>query len=307
MEEPMPNPSARAGVSRNRARLATALLLLSTTAAYAEPPTAPGTPDCAALEAALAEAKAENAALARELERLSGKQQDLEAQAAELPPLQRALRQSRSAAERAEQAAEQLREEIAQLEQQRQAAAQNHTAQLTAAELRLREHKDRLGGVEARIQGLERQLAQREAQIERLKQAEARQSETRARSEAHLAERRANPPQPGSEPSAAEARAQAQGDAELLARLVGEGQGINNPRLWQQVREAENALHRHQFQLAQAEGARTVYRVRPGESLGRVSLFVYGNEQDWTRIFDANRHLLDDPERVLPGLTLVIP
>lgn len=260
------------------------------------------------LESQLSEVSAEKAALARQLDSMHRKQKELQTQAAEVPALRRALRESESAIERAEQDAAQLREEIEQLQKQRQTAAQDHTAQLNAAELRVREHKDRLGGVEERIQNLEQLLAQREAQIELLDEAEARRAHTQARIDARLSQLRPEPPtRPAGTSSAAEARAQAQQDAELLTRLVSEGQGIQNPQLWQRVREAENALHRHQFELAQAEGARTVYRVRPGDSLDRVSMMVYGNDTEWSRIFEANRHLLEDPQRVLPGLTLVIP
>jgi nucleoid-associated protein YgaU len=186
--------------------------------------------------------------------------------------------------------------------------AQNHTAQLTAAELRLREHKERLSGVDLRIQGLEQQLAQREAQIARMEAADARRTEARQELEDRIAELRGYLPAPeGGTVTAAEARARARQDAETLERLMREGQGVRNPQLWQQIRQTENALHRSQFLLARTQGDRTVYRVRPGDSLARISAIVYGDDQAWTRIFEANRHLLDEPDRIPPGFTLVIP
>jgi nucleoid-associated protein YgaU len=262
----------------------------------------------AAIRAKLDEVRAQKGALELQLELLERKQADLEAQAAEVAPLQRQLSAAEAALERAQTDAAALREEIEQLRQQRQGEAQKHTAQLTAAELRLREHKDRLGGVEAQIQRLEQQLEQREAQIERLQSAETRRSEARHDLEVRLEELRARLPAPeGGTLTAADARARAREDAATLERLIREGQGVNNPRLWQQIREAENALHRNQYLLARAEGDRTVYRVRPGDSLQQISAIVYGDDQAWAQIFEANRHLLDDPDRVLPGLTLVIP
>ncbi len=274
-------------------------------------PTAAATesaPEQAKIQAKLDEVEAQKGVLELQLKLLDRKQTDLEARAAEIAPLQQQLSAAQAARERAENEAVELRGEIEQLQQQRQGEAQKHTAQLTAAELRLREHKDRLGGVDAQIQRLEQQLAQREAQIERLQAAERRRAEARVELEKRLDELRARLPAPeGGTVTAAEARSRAREDAETLERLIREGQGINNPRLWRQIRETENALHSNQYLLARAEGDRTVYRVRPGDSLERISAILYGDNEAWPQIFEANRHLLDDPERVLPGLTLVIP
>jgi len=256
----------------------------------------------------LDEVVAQKGVLELQLELLDRKQADLEAQAAEIAPLRQQLSAAQAALERAENEAAGLRDEIDQLRQQRQSEAQKHTAQLTAAELRLREHKDRLGGVDAQIQRLEQQLAQREAQIERLQAAESRRADAKRQLESRVDELRAHLPAPeGGTLTAADARARAREDAETLERLIREGQGVNNPRLWQQIREAENALHGNQYLLARAEGDRTVYRVRPGDSLERISAIMYGDDQAWPQIFEANRHLLDDPGRILPGFTLVIP
>ncbi|MBK5939251.1 hypothetical protein CCR96_08275 [Halochromatium roseum] len=262
----------------------------------------------ASLQSQLTAVEAEKARLSLQLDLLNRKQADLEAQARELERVQQQLRHSQTAAERAEVEAAALRTEIQQLRQQRELEAQKHTAQLTAAELRLREHKDRLGGTDARIQGLEQRLAQREAQIARLEAADTRRTEAKQQLEERIAELRARLPAPeGGTLTTAQAEAQARRDAEVLARLIREGQGVQNPQLWQQIQETENALHRSQYLLARAEGSRTVYRVRPGDSLARISAMFYGDDEAWSRIFEANRHLLDDPDPVPPGLTLVIP
>jgi nucleoid-associated protein YgaU len=158
------------------------------------------------------------------------------------------------------------------------------------------------------MQDLEQRLEQREALIERLEAADRRRAEAKQQLEERIAELRARLPAPeGGTLTAAQARAQARQDAELLKRLIREGQGVQNPQLWQQIQDTENALHRSQYLLARAQGDRTVYRVRPGDSLARISALFYGDEEAWTRLFEANRHLLDDPAPVPPGLTLVIP
>ena len=197
---------------------------------------------------------------------------------------------------------------IAQLNQQRQTDARHHTAQLNAADQRLREHKDRLLGFEVRINALEAELQARDAEIAVL----TTRLDTSNQNESRLNQRVATlrgrlTATEGGTLTAADARKQAETDAERLDHLVQQGQGVNNPELWRQVREAENALHHSQFVLARADSARTVYRVRPGDTLAQVGLMFYGDAEQWSQIYDANRHVIADPNRLLPGLSLVIP
>lgn len=57
---------------------------------------------------------------------------------------------------------------------------------------------------------------------------------------------------------------------------------------------------------APATGVQT-YTVVPGDSLSKIAKQVYGNANDWKRIFDANRDQLSDPDRIRPGQILTIP
>ena len=54
-----------------------------------------------------------------------------------------------------------------------------------------------------------------------------------------------------------------------------------------------------------APGARS-YTVQAGDNLSTIAERFYGR-QDWKRIYDANRDLLDDPDRIAPGQVLRIP
>jgi nucleoid-associated protein YgaU len=49
------------------------------------------------------------------------------------------------------------------------------------------------------------------------------------------------------------------------------------------------------------------YVVRQGDTLRAIAARVYGDEERWRRIFNANRRLLDSPEDLLPGMELRIP
>ena len=54
------------------------------------------------------------------------------------------------------------------------------------------------------------------------------------------------------------------------------------------------------------QSART-YTVQPGDSLSKISKQFYGNANDYMKIFEANRHQLNDPNEIRPGQQLVIP
>ncbi|HYN79247.1 MAG TPA: LysM peptidoglycan-binding domain-containing protein [Lamprocystis sp. (in: g-proteobacteria)] len=58
---------------------------------------------------------------------------------------------------------------------------------------------------------------------------------------------------------------------------------------------------------ARAAGARNLYRVRPSDTLARIGRRFYGDHSQWRAIYEANRAVLPDPDRLTPGMTLVIP
>ena len=55
------------------------------------------------------------------------------------------------------------------------------------------------------------------------------------------------------------------------------------------------------------QSART-YVVRKGDTLYKISQKFYGNKKNWRRIYKANRKTLTDgPDKIQPGMKLVIP
>jgi len=58
---------------------------------------------------------------------------------------------------------------------------------------------------------------------------------------------------------------------------------------------------------ASVAGQPVVYRVREDDSLSKISVRFYGNSADWERIFAANRDVLDAPDKLAPGMQLIIP
>ena len=54
-----------------------------------------------------------------------------------------------------------------------------------------------------------------------------------------------------------------------------------------------------------AEG--TTYTVAKGDTLSHIAKAQYGRASQWKAIFDANRDVLDDPDKIRPGQVLKIP
>lgn len=57
---------------------------------------------------------------------------------------------------------------------------------------------------------------------------------------------------------------------------------------------------------AGGDGAET-YTVKPGDTLSKIAKHFYGDANAYPTIFEANRTLLDDPDKIFPGQVLKIP
>jgi nucleoid-associated protein YgaU len=49
------------------------------------------------------------------------------------------------------------------------------------------------------------------------------------------------------------------------------------------------------------------YVVVSGDSLSKIAKHEYGDAQKWTKIYEANRNLIKDPDLIYPGQELRIP
>jgi nucleoid-associated protein YgaU len=97
------------------------------------------------------------------------------------------------------------------------------------------------------------------------------------------------------------------GDLDRALYLYQEAQR-RNPNLG----EATFAIERIQAALAPpaeapAEPAEQTYTVEPGDSLWAIAEKFYGSGNDWSRILEANRDQISDPDMIQPGQTLRIP
>ncbi|MGH7788647.1 MAG: LysM peptidoglycan-binding domain-containing protein [Candidatus Binatia bacterium] len=58
---------------------------------------------------------------------------------------------------------------------------------------------------------------------------------------------------------------------------------------------------------APAPAAPRTYTVAAGDSLSKIAKKVYGDANQWKRIFEANRDVIKNPDLIHPGQTLKIP
>ncbi|MBA3554170.1 MAG: LysM peptidoglycan-binding domain-containing protein [Gemmatimonadales bacterium] len=49
------------------------------------------------------------------------------------------------------------------------------------------------------------------------------------------------------------------------------------------------------------------HTVVKGDSLSKIAKRVYGDAQQWRRIYDANRDIVSDPDLIHPGQVLKLP
>jgi nucleoid-associated protein YgaU len=57
----------------------------------------------------------------------------------------------------------------------------------------------------------------------------------------------------------------------------------------------------------QRGAAERTYVVVKGDSLSKIAKREYGDAQEWRRIYEANRDVIQDPDMIHPGQTLRLP
>jgi nucleoid-associated protein YgaU len=60
-------------------------------------------------------------------------------------------------------------------------------------------------------------------------------------------------------------------------------------------------------QSGSSSTATKIYEVVSGDSLSKIAKREYGKANEWKRIYEANRDILTDPDKIYPGQKLKIP
>ncbi|WP_462114998.1 LysM peptidoglycan-binding domain-containing protein [Lysobacter xanthus] len=62
-----------------------------------------------------------------------------------------------------------------------------------------------------------------------------------------------------------------------------------------------------QTPLATPTATQRTYTVKSGDSLSKIAQQAYGQANQWSAIFEANRDKISDPDKIFPGQVLVLP
>ena len=107
-------------------------------------------------------------------------------------------------------------------------------------------------------------------------------------------------------------------DKKLFIQGVAGSEQAKN-KVWEKIKEVDSNWAQTltvditvdpnaQPQSASVPGSQPrTYTVKAGDSLSQISKEIYGNANEYMKIFEANRGLLSDPNKISPGQTLKIP
>jgi nucleoid-associated protein YgaU len=107
-------------------------------------------------------------------------------------------------------------------------------------------------------------------------------------------------------------------DNKLLIRGLAPSQEVKN-KVWDQIKLADpnysDLIADIQAPAAAAAAATAsgpttaarTYTVQPGDSLSKISKELYGNANQYMKIFEANKDKLSDPDKIKAGMELKIP
>lgn len=105
-------------------------------------------------------------------------------------------------------------------------------------------------------------------------------------------------------------------NGKLLIRAAAPSEEVKN-RIWDQIKLVDPSYADLTADITvtgvaageetpRREPARS-YTVKSGDTLSKISADVYGDPQQYNKIFEANRDQLKDPNKIFPGQTLKIP
>jgi nucleoid-associated protein YgaU len=108
-------------------------------------------------------------------------------------------------------------------------------------------------------------------------------------------------------------------DNKLVLRGQAQTKSVSN-KIWDQIKlvnrdfgqdlmaEITYATDDLAAAAAVAGGTQTrSYTVKAGDTLSKIAKAHYGDATQYTKIFEANRDKLKDPDKIFPGQVLVIP
>jgi len=178
---------------------------------------------------------------------------------------------------------EALRVRLVDLDKERQGEAHARAAaeqEVSALKAEVASLKDRIAAAEAEHKALQGQLATAKAML---------------------------PAEAGGTLSADDLRARAAEAAAAYVAAAREAKERPTEANRAAARDAAARLRAAQTDVARVLGAQGLYPMRRDDTLGVVASRFYGSGNRWPAIFEANKHVIANPDQVLPGMTLIVP
>ena len=94
---------------------------------------------------------------------------------------------------------------------------------------------------------------------------------------------------------------------EKMVLCAGNQHGIGKVDCRIEVNAPSAAATTGQSQAQGSQSPSTFYTVKSGDTLGKIASEVYGDAGKYPVIFDANKPMLSDPNKIYPGQSLRIP
>lgn len=97
--------------------------------------------------------------------------------------------------------------------------------------------------------------------------------------------------------------AKSQAAKEKAALIAGNVKGVtsvNTDKVWVPGEEKDSAAP-----VSAPES--DYYTIESGDTLSKIAQRVYGDPQDYNKIFEANREVIKDPDKIYPGQKIRIP
>lgn len=91
-----------------------------------------------------------------------------------------------------------------------------------------------------------------------------------------------------------------QAEKEKAILILGNTKGVAHVEDHIQIRDAQAGVQ-------QTGAASRFYQVKPGDTLSKIARELYGDANSYNQIFEANRPMLSDPDKIYPGQVLRIP
>ena len=89
------------------------------------------------------------------------------------------------------------------------------------------------------------------------------------------------------------------GEKQRILATAGNVEGITNVEDKRTLKEA--------LKIEIPDIQKTMYTVKSGDTLSKIAKEVYGNANEYPKIFEANKPMLSDPDKIYPGQVLYIP